>query len=162
MRNRGKKAMLNSLSSALQLTGEARIKAALTAFAKPDKDDESDGLSIAQEKALNARIGKLNAQLVQRYPGLKAKKTSEKYRTAKRSASTWLAARPAEVKQINDAINKYSRAQGMGEVRKAMLERFVRGCYSVVLGARVQTDGTPEQQAAFAKLRAAEARNPLK
>ena len=155
------KAMLNSLSSALQLTGETRVKAALGAFAKPDKDD-NDGLSDAQEKALDGRISKLNAQLVQRYPGLKAPKTSAKYRAAKRGAQAWLVARPAEVNALNDALNKYSRAQNMGDVRKAMIERFVRGCYSVVLAQRVQTDGTPEQQAAFAKLRAAEARNPLR
>lgn len=155
------KAMLNSLSGALKLTGETRVKDALTAFAKSE-DPSDDGLSNAQEKALDARISKLNAQLVQRYPGLKAQKKSETYRAAKRRAQMWLAARPAEVSAFNDAIDKYSRAQNMGEVRKAMLERFVRGCYSVVLAQRVQTDGTPEQQAAFAKMRAAEARNPLK
>ncbi len=155
------KAMLNSLSGTLKLTGETRVKDALVAFAKSE-DPGDDGLTIAQEKSLDARIAKLNSQLVQRYPGLKAQKKSEKYRVAKRSAQTWLAARPAEVSALNDAINKYSRAQNMGEVRKAMMERFVRGCYSVVLGQRVQNEGTPEHQTAFAKLRLAEARNPLK
>ena len=158
------KAMLNQLSSALQLTGETRIQDAIAAHDQQSKrnDDAATSDTDAQENAINQQISQLQNQLYRRFPDLKAPKTSAKYRVAKRNAARYLSAHPAQANALNDAINKYQRAQGAGEVRVAMLERFVRGCYTVVLGQRVRRDGTPEQKAAFAKLRLAESRNPLK
>lgn len=159
------KAMLNGLSSALQLKGETRVKDAIEKFSqsKANKNNQEDEtVAGVDEAAINARLSKLETQLNQRFPGLKAAKTSAKYRAAHSRALNWLVAQPAQVNAIDDAINKYGRAQGASEVREAMLERFVRGCYSVVLGQRVRRDGTPAQQAAFVKLRGAEARNPLR
>ena len=158
------KAMLNQLSSALKLTGETRIQDAIAAHDQMSQrgDDAATPDAGAQENAVNQQISQLQNQLYRRFPDLKAPKSSAKYRVAKRDAARYLSARPAQVNALDDALNKYTRAQGAGEVRVAMLERFVRGAYSVVLGQRVRREGTPEQKAAFAKLRGAESRNPLK
>ena len=158
------KAMLNELSGALKLTGETRVQDAIAAHQQLSKNggnaDTPD--ADAEENAVNQQLAKLQTQLYRRFPDLKSAKTSAKYRAAKLNAARYLSARPAQVNALDAALNQYQRAQGAGEVRVAMLERFVRGCYTVVLGGRVRRDGTPEQKAAFAKLRGAESRNPLK
>ena len=158
------KAMLGELSSALKLTGETRIKDALAAYDKLKKagDDAATAMDNVDENAINQRLSKLQNQLYRRFPGLKAAKTSAKHRVAKRAATRWLTTQSAQVNALDDDLNQYARAQGSNEVRLSMLERFVRGAYTVVLGQRIRKEGTPAQMAAFVKLRGAEGRNPLK
>ncbi|RYG58360.1 hypothetical protein EON80_27215 [bacterium] len=46
--------------------------------------------------------------------------------------------------------------------REAMAIRFVRASRTLVLEERLRKEGTPEQKAAFARLRNSESRNPLR
>ncbi len=158
-------AMLEGLSAALNLKGETRVAAAIEAHSKLQKrgrDDEEVAVSGVDERALDARLSGLRAQLQKRYPDLKAAPQSRRYRAAHDNAQKWLSARPADVNALDDALAKYGRAQGAAEVREAMLERFGRVVYTIFLQNRLREKGTPEQLAAFVRLRAAEGRNPLK
>ena len=158
-------ALLNGLSARLNLKGEARVAAALAAFRAAQNNanhDEEIAVSGVNEKVLGQRLQTLKYQIQTKFPALKQAPQSSKYRIARDGAQTWLQARTADVNYLDDALNKYGRAQGNGEVRAAMLERFVRTAYTIALQKRLREQGTPAQQAAFAKLRRAEGRNPLK
>ena len=157
------KAMLDGLSSRLNLKGEARVAAAVNQFRAAQKGSEGDenvGAPDVDEKKLGQKLQTLKYQMITRFPALKKPKSSG-YRAAHAQAQQWLQARPHEVAFLDDALSKYSRAQGQAEVREAMLERFVRAVYTVVLQNRVRDEGTPAQKTALAKLRTAEGRNPL-
>ena len=158
------KAMLNQLSSALNLTGETRVADAMATRAKLRTRNAKNDYTVpgVDEKAVEARIGNLKSQIERRFPGIKAPTSSDSYRAARRDATQWLTERPTELKTLSDALNKYQRASGNGEVKVAMLERFVRGAYTIILQNKLRAQGTPAQQAAFNKLRNAEARNPIK
>ena len=160
------KAMLNQLSSALNLTGETRIVDAIRAFnlSKKASENENDGAmaDTATNRALMMRAGQLETRLKAQFPGLKKAPDSASYRAARAGAMRWLVAHPAELTAFNSALNAAYAGAESSEVRQAMWERFVRGAYTVILGARLQRDGTPEQRAIFARLRAGEARNPLR
>ena len=158
-------ALLDGLSARLGLKGEARLAAALAQHraAQNDKNqDEEFAVPGVDETKLNGRLQTLKYQLQTRFPDLKKSAKSSQYRVARTEAQAWLQARTSDVAYLDDAINKFSRAQGNGETRAAMLERFVRAAYTVVLQNRLRDEGTPAQQAAFARLRKAEGRNPLK
>ena len=160
------KAMLNALSSALQLTGENRITDAIAVHdrlqSKTASNDDNAAMENIDQDAVDRQLSQLQTQLYRRFPGLKAAKNTAQYRAAQRRAALWLTGQSAQVDALDNAFNAYARAQGANDVRIAMLERFVRGAYSVILGQRVRREGTPAQMAEFAKLRAAEARNPLR
>ena len=158
-------ALLDGLSARLNLKGEARVAAALAGLRPaqaPKKQDENVSVPSVNESQLNARLHTLKYQIQTRFPALKRSPKSKEYSAARTRAQAWLGARPADVNYLDDALNKYSRAQDAGEVRAAMIERFARTAYTLVLENRLRAQGTPAQQAAFAKLRAAEGRNPLK
>ncbi len=158
-------AMLEGLSAALGLKGETRVAAAIAAHSqlqKRNRNDEEFAAPGVDESALNARLSSLRAQLMTRFPDLKAVPQSRRFRAAHESAQKWLSERPADVNYLDDALAKYTRAQGAAEVREAMLERFGRGVYTIFLQNRLREKGTPQQLAAFVKLRVAEGRNPLK
>lgn len=155
------KALLNELSSALELRGETRLTdadKARTALKADESEPELRGVNVA---AIEARVGKLQAELKRRFPGLKAPVNSNAYRRAHSGALTYLMARPAEVAAINGALDAYEDAYGASEVRDAMLERFLRAAHTIVLQNRLIAEGTPQQQAVFARLRRSEGRNPL-
>ena len=157
--------MLNGLSSRLNLKGEARVAAAMTqrqTLRKRNNSNENVPAPDVNEAKLDQKMSALKNQLLSRFPGLKSGPKSNAYRTARAKAQQWLQARPADVAFLDDALAKYSRAQSNSEVREAMLERFVRAAYTVVLQNRVRDEGTPAQKMALAKLRTAEGRNPLK
>ena len=159
-------AMLDGLSAQLGLKGEGRLSASISELVKLQKraanGDDSADMSGVDEAAIEARLQNLKSQLQTRFPGLKSSPKSKGYRAAHASAQQWLQARPADVNYLDNALAQYLRAQGAGDVRAAMLERFARGAYTVVLQNRLREKGAPEQLAAFIKLRAAEGRNPLK
>ena len=126
--------------------------------------DSNEDIAVpgVDESKLGERLQTLKYQLQTKFPGLKRAPKSNDYRAARAKAQTWLGARASDINYLDDALNRYSRAQGASEVRAAMLERFARAAYTLVLENRLRAEGTPAQQAAFAKLRTAEARNPLK
>ena len=159
------KAMLNQLSSALNLTGETRIVDAIRAFnaskkASENQEDSDDASPQAQRFWMQA--GKLESRLKNQFPGLKKGSANAAYRADRARALRWLTAHPAELTGFNDAFRAVSAGSESAEVRQAMLERFVRGAYTVILGARLEREGTPQQQAIFARLRVGEGRNPLR
>lgn len=156
------KALLNELSRALQLRGETRLADADKARAALQKDDDSEPeVRGVDEAAIEARVGKLQAELKRRFPGLKSPPKSVSFRRAHSGALAYVMARPAEVAAINAALDAYQDAYGASEVREAMLERFLRAANTIVLQDRLNASGTPQQQAIFARLRKSEGRNPL-
>ena len=158
-------ALLDGLSARLNLTGEARLTVALARHrdAQNNKNQDEDvAVPGIDEKKLGERLQTLKYQIQTKFPDLKKSPKSSEYRAARAQAQAWLQVRTADVAYLDDALNKYGRALGAGEVRAAMLERFARTAYTLWLENRLRAQGTPAQQAAFAKLRAAEGRNPLK
>ncbi len=158
-------ALLDGLSARLNLKGEARLATALAQHRAAQRSaarDEDVAVSGVDEKALGARLQTLKYQIQTKFPALKGSPKSSQYRAARAGAQTWLGARTGDVNYLENALNQYSRAQGASEVRAAMLERFARTAYTLFLENRLRAEGTPAQQAAFAKLRVAEGRNPLK
>lgn len=158
-------ALLDGLSARLNLKGEARVAAAIGQHRAAQKDNAQNAdipISGVDEKALGQRLQTLKTQIMTRFPGLKNSRKSSTYRAARGQAQAWLAGRTADVNYLDDVLIKYSRARGASEVRAAQLERFARTAYTIILQNRLGDEGTPAQQAAFAKLRLAEGRNPLK
>ena len=157
--------MLNGLSSRLNLKGEGRVAAAIAqhqTVKKRNNSDENVPAPDLDEAKLNRKMSALKSQMLARFPALKSSSKSSGYRAARAQAQSWLQSRPADVAFLDDALAKYSRAQSNSEVREAMLERFVRGAYTIILQNRVRDEGTPAQKMALARLRTAEGRNPLR
>ena len=155
-------AMLDGLSVKLGLQGEARVATAIAQYRALQRRSEAEGAPVpgVDERALGARLRGLNRQLVTQFPVLNSPR-SRGYDAARQNARKWLQARPDDVAFLDSALAKFTRAQSAGEVREAMLERFARAIYTIALQTRLKTEGTPAQKAAFARIRAAEARNPL-
>ena len=159
------KTMLNELSSALNLKGETRVATAIAQHRQlQTRDPNATDFAVpgVDEGALGRRLQSLQGQIKARFPDLKTSPRSSRYRAARQAAQNWLQARPADIAFLDDALAKFSRAQGAAEVREAMLERFGRAVYTIVLQTKMRAQGTPEQQAAFEKFRRAESRNPIR
>ncbi len=163
------KAILSGLSAALHLAGDTRLQQAVDAhrqlkahLAAIEKSREDETPPNVDEAELERRAARLKSELRRRFPGLQAPRRSSKFGAAKLSALNWLHQRPADLEFFNRATRLYEEADGAGEVREAMLWRFLRCARTITLEKRLLERGTAEQKAIFAHLRSAESRNPLK
>ena len=156
-------ALLDGLSAKLGLRGEARVADAMAQYRALQRrsGDEVAPVPGVDERALGARLQSLKSQIKTRFPVIDSPQ-GRGYDVARQNARRWLQGRPDDIAFLDDALAKFTRAQSAAEVREAMLERFARAVYTIALQNRLNTEGTPTQKAAFARIRAAEARNPIK
>ena len=164
------KAILNGLSTQLDLSGEARLQTAFDAQKSlnarlskaDDKNDDFDDFGVIQldEKAIEKQFNALEDELLRRFPSLNNAK-SPNYSADKARAIAFLKTRPAQVESLYRAYRIYGNAQEIAETREAKLWRFLRIAHTIILQKRLEKEGSDAQKAVFARLRASENRNFL-
>lgn len=159
------RAMLNGLSRRFGLTGENRVAASVKAHAlalAQSQKDEAEPPSDLDSQALTRSFDRLQGEAARRFPGVKAPRSAPRYAASQRAALQWLATQPADVEMLWRAWQTWNRAGEQSAAREAMLWRFVRGARTLYLQNQLAQRGTASQKAVFARLRAAESRNPLR
>jgi hypothetical protein len=74
----------------------------------------------------------------------------------------FLSTRKADFEVLSTALKLWDRSSELAYNREAIAWRFVRTTRTLFLEGRLQAEGTKAQKTAFARLRAAENRNPLR
>lgn len=160
------RAILGGLTRELGLTARERDAAARgEEIHHAQSSDEDDDGSNAQITAADwTRYDRVHAALLKRFPRLRAAEDSRHRISAAQRAQAvrWLRARPADLAILDAAITRYYAYDNGPDVQEALLLRFTRMAETIRLQKRLQTVGTPAQKAAFARLRNAEGRNPLR
>jgi hypothetical protein len=159
------KAALEGLSKQLALSGEGRIEAALQKQKAAAKEMEAEDTPFPislDETATYAAHSRLKRELQTRFPALKSARASPGFKRARSAAVNYLPSRKADFEVLSRALKLWDRSSEIAYNREAMTWRFVRTTRTLFLEGRLQAEGTKAQKAAFARLRAAENRNPLR
>ncbi|HEX8551773.1 MAG TPA: hypothetical protein VF681_09485 [Abditibacteriaceae bacterium] len=146
------RAMLTGLSRELKLSGEGRVRAAWQVFQRVEKEGPEGEIYNSHPDVVK-RYARLERAFFGRFPQLQKSKPTARTRQA---ALRWLRTQKQDVGYLNRVIREG------GEVRHALLLRFVRATRTVTLQTRLKANGTPEQKAILARLRTSEGRNPLR
>ena len=158
------KAALEGLSRRLKLSGDDRTRKVHQELENRVRGNVARG-AMDWPAALLARRSDIRAALQQKFPDLKADPKTPFYAAARRAALRDMKKYSRQTEQLLDSVQ--NAADGMDneekqEAREAMLYRFLRMARTLALEEALRTKGQPAQKAFFARLRSAEARNPLK
>lgn len=153
------KALLQGLSRELKLSGEDRLDAAARQARKLSGSTQGGAEGAAWSPGLLQRALVLRRGLERRLPGLKRPPGSPGFARAQREALKYLRAQPESWRGLARDIERESSSLETGEVREAMLWRFVDACFTLIAERRLSQSGTAGQQAAFQRLRASESRS---
>ncbi len=159
------RATLDGLSKVLGLRGENRVTSAMEERQRAEKlanDGDAPLPASARREAVEARFNALQSELKRRFPGLSAPEKSARFAADQTSALKYLAARPGDVALLSGALQAWETQSGAASTREAQCVRFVRAARTLWLENRLRSGGTAAQKAAFAQLRAAESKNPLR
>ena len=153
-------ATLRGLSRELNLSGEDRLRTARRSARRLAQNVEAgESEDFAWSKGLLARARTLRYTLERREPRLERVDRSAGFSRARTNALKYLQARPELWRDLARDIERESTGLEAGEVREAMLSRFVDAGLTLVAEQKLAQSGTPEQKAAFARLRASEGRS---
>jgi hypothetical protein len=163
------RAVLESLSSALGLSGEDRLKGALqkvrdeVARGGPEHAHEGEGSSTAAEGA--AKLAEMRRSLTRRFTGLRGRRDEATFAQAREAAVKYLGEHKAERDEIlKVARSRQSAAsqQYQAQLRGARYLRLLRTAKSVVLEDKLRNGGGDAALVArFDALKKLEAGNPL-
>lgn len=153
------RAVLEALSTALQLSGEDRLRAANDRLTFRDPIARSNVRQRAFETGdrLNELRQECLGSLFARWPALRWDESPD-YEAGAEAAERELNADPARCRQILEASVAFAQANAAMENEEAFLLRFTGLGASVARAAHLRASGTEPIQARFDKLCAAERR----
>lgn len=167
------RAVLDGLSRTLNLSGENRLRIAFeTMRTRLEREDaEERGLAAPGDAAVRLfRLSQLRrserARLIERFPVLRSGRPSPARTDARAQAIAALGELPpGRLSALNAGADEWARYEDetlADAVTTARWVRWVRVAKSVVLAQRLRASNRPDLVARFDRLRAAEARNPLR
>ena len=159
-------AVLGTLGPKVKLSGQDQLAKAykrMMAFqpeqeANSNSDDDWTPPPGINEAQFNASYDRLEKLLKSRYPKANLLHGPERSRAFETSTSLLL----AQTKDLNVVYQGYTKSlasEDAREVEEARLHRFVRLGRTIILTKRLEREGTPNQKAIFARLRASESRS---
>ncbi len=159
------RAILDGLSLKLGLRGEDRVESALQKqklAAQAAENDDADLPSSVDGTKVGQRFEALERDVKRRFPGLSAPEKSARFQAAQTDATRYLATRKGDLALLSGALKAWEAQSEAAATREAACFRFVRAARTLWLEKRLKTQGTAAQKAIFARIRAAESRNPLR
>ena len=154
------RAVLDGLSSRLNLRGDARLQNAQTRLEALGGAKAASRFELPEgvnSRRFNDAYGRLQNGLKARFPRFANLKGADRT-GAIQSATDFLSTQTDDLKVVYDAYQK-SVNEDKSEVEEALLLRFLRCARTIVLEERLEREGTPAQKAVFARLRKSEERS---